>query len=402
MYFVDLFVPFNFNFYSSLLLPPFFQGVIFVVLLLQRFYRENRKSDIWLAGILGILTIRIAFWMLGYAGWYDKHNAYTTFMFYFPFNNLIATGTLLYFYFLSVTNVQFQFKKEHYKHFILPILWILMIILKFVIDFIYYYPFPKIEELQYGTKGYWAELDKSVVANTISYITFFYYVYLTLKKYKAYQVYILENFSSTEKIDFVWLRNLLYAVFAVGVVAFVFFIVSIFFVKLSYSQDWVAYLILGILIYYISIYGYYTDKPYKLHFEEEKNTQVEEKPLEKSQPQDIVELEVWRVKVEKYILEYQPYLNPELTLSELSKALSTNTSYLSRVINDRFEQNFNDFINAYRIQEFVKKINKGQHKTETLLSVAYDCGFNSKATFNRAFKKIHAQTPVEYIRSMSV
>ncbi|MCU0436513.1 MAG: AraC family transcriptional regulator [Raineya sp.] len=394
-------MPFNFNFYSSLLLPPFFQGVIFAILLIQRYYRENRKSDIWIAGILGLLTIKIAFWMLGFAGWYDKHNTYTTFMFYFPFNNLIIAGPLFYFYFLSVTNTQFQIKKEHFKHFILPALWGLLIIVKFVVDFTYYYPFPKIEALQYGTKGYWAELDKSVIANIISYFSFFYYVYLTLQKYKAYQGYILENFSSTEKIDFVWLRNLLYAIFAVGVVAFVFFMTSTLFIKLSYTQDWVAYLILGILVYYISIYGYYTDKPYKLHFEEKTVTHTIEKTLEKTS-QDTLELEAWKGKIEKYILENQSYLNSELTLSELSKALSTNTSYLSRVINEGFEQNFNDFINAHRIKEFVKRIEKGQHKTETLLSVAYDCGFNSKATFNRAFKKIYAQTPVEYIKATSI
>jgi AraC-like DNA-binding protein len=394
-------MPFNFNFHSSLLLPPFFQGVIFVVLLLQRFYRENRKGDVWLAGILGLLAIKIAFWMLGFAGWYDKHNAYTTFMFYFPFNNLILIGPAFYFYFLSVANHKFQLKKEHYKHFVLPILWMLMIILKFVVDFTCFYPFPKIEALQYGTKGYWAELDKSVVASIISYILFFYYVYLTLQKYKAYQVYILENFSSTEKIDFVWLRNLLYAIFAVGVIAFVFFTISTFFINLSYAQDWISYLILGVLVYYISIYGYYTDKPDKLHFEET-NTTIEEKPLEKAQAQDTAELDAWRAKIENYMLEHQPYLNPELTLSELSKALSTNTSHLSKVINEGFEQNFNDFINAHRIKEFVERIRKGQHKTETLLSVAYDCGFNSKTTFNRAFKKMHAQTPVEYIRSKNL
>jgi AraC-like DNA-binding protein len=98
-------------------------------------------------------------------------------------------------------------------------------------------------------------------------------------------------------------------------------------------------------------------------------------------------------------LEHQQvFLNPELTLVELSKQLNTNASILSKVINKGFGQNFNDLINQYRINFVISEIGKGLHKKQTLLSIAFDCGFNSKATFNRAFKKVTNFTPVEYIQ----
>jgi AraC-like DNA-binding protein len=59
--------------------------------------------------------------------------------------------------------------------------------------------------------------------------------------------------------------------------------------------------------------------------------------------------------------------------------------------------NFNDFVNYYRVQAVVEKLKMGEQKTQTLLSIAYDCGFNSKATFNRAFKKAMGTSPKNWM-----
>jgi AraC-like DNA-binding protein len=67
------------------------------------------------------------------------------------------------------------------------------------------------------------------------------------------------------------------------------------------------------------------------------------------------------------------------------------------VINQGFRLNFNDLINQYRIEAVKQKLKAGEQKTQTLLGIAYDCGFNSKATFNRAFKKATGQSPKEWL-----
>lgn len=59
--------------------------------------------------------------------------------------------------------------------------------------------------------------------------------------------------------------------------------------------------------------------------------------------------------------------------------------------------NFNDFVNYYRTEEVIKKLQSGKHNIHTLLAIAYDCGFNSKSTFNRSFKKQTGLTPKEYL-----
>ncbi len=95
----------------------------------------------------------------------------------------------------------------------------------------------------------------------------------------------------------------------------------------------------------------------------------------------------------------KPYLNPELTLSQLSEKLKVQPDYLSSVLNSRLGLNFFDFINQYRVEEFKTMVKIPESNRLTLVSLAYDCGFNSKATFNRVFKKHTGLTPSEYHRT---
>ena len=98
-------------------------------------------------------------------------------------------------------------------------------------------------------------------------------------------------------------------------------------------------------------------------------------------------------KLQQIMESQKVYLEPSLTLSELALKLKTNTSVLSATINSFFGKNFNDYINEYRVEEFKRQINLSENKNYTILVVAFDCGFNSKATYNRAFKKITGQAP---------
>jgi AraC-like DNA-binding protein len=86
----------------------------------------------------------------------------------------------------------------------------------------------------------------------------------------------------------------------------------------------------------------------------------------------------------------------------VAKQLNTNPSIISKVINQGFQLNFNDFINTYRIKAVKEKLHAGEQKTQTLLGIAFDCGFNSKATFNRAFKKETGVSPKEWLSNSSI
>lgn len=92
------------------------------------------------------------------------------------------------------------------------------------------------------------------------------------------------------------------------------------------------------------------------------------------------------------------YLNPELSLALLAGYLGVSEKSCSFLLNKRFQSNFNQFINGYRIEAFKQKIRQGKHRRYTLTSLAYQCGFDSKATFNRVFKMVCGVTPSVFIR----
>lgn len=390
-------MPFEFNIYSSLLLPAFIQGILFSFLLFSRGYREERLSDTLLGWLLLLNAVKIAYWMLGFAGWYDTHDGFTSFMFYFPFNNVTWMGPLLYFYFLSLVNPGFRFEKKHWPHFILPGLWLLFFITRFTIDFLIYTPFPVEENTQFGTKGPLADLEKNTWGDGVSLLSFFFYLLLTLRAFRIYQSYIRQQFSFAEAIRLDWLRNILYLIITGVLIFFLFSLLAEFGDFHLYKFNWFAYLALGIVIYYLSISGYflYPRSMEKLQFEPAV-VKEKEPATNLSGPSAGKDVSVWTEKLLTFMESGKPYLEPELTLGDLAKRLQTNTSVLSKVINDGTGRNFNDFINRYRVEEVARRLQAGEHRQQTLLGIAYDSGFNSKATFNRSFKKLKGMTPKAY------
>lgn len=89
------------------------------------------------------------------------------------------------------------------------------------------------------------------------------------------------------------------------------------------------------------------------------------------------------------------YSNPNLTLTDLAGYLGTNNHYVSKLINEGFQKSYTDYVNAYRVEAFIKAIESNEGN-KTFLYHAYRVGFNSKSAFNRAFKKVTNSTPSEY------
>jgi TolB-like protein/AraC-like DNA-binding protein/Tfp pilus assembly protein PilF len=105
-----------------------------------------------------------------------------------------------------------------------------------------------------------------------------------------------------------------------------------------------------------------------------------------------------RAKLQDLIEREKPHLNPDLTLRTLANQLGVHANQLSWLLNDSLGKNFNTFINHYRVEEFKATAHLPENSHLTILSVAYDCGFNSKSVFNTCFKKETGLTPKEYLK----
>jgi AraC-like DNA-binding protein len=96
------------------------------------------------------------------------------------------------------------------------------------------------------------------------------------------------------------------------------------------------------------------------------------------------------------------YSESELSLAQLAKRLGVHPNYLSQVINEKEGKNFYDYINTLRIEEFKRLIANPANQRFTILSLAYEVGFNSKSSFNRYFKKETSKSPSEYLRDLNI
>lgn len=399
---------FHFGSYSSLLLISFTQGIIYSILLLLKAIRTENKSNYWLSVFIFLCSLFIGPWMLGFAGWYDNQ-PYRDFMFYMPFQHLFFLGPIIFFYTQSLLNPLFKVSKRELLHFLPGILYLLVMLGFWIYDtFIF--------------KGYYfyenqADKDFDTWYQYSGFISMTIYFGLSLRYYFKYKKLIFQVTSNADELLFKWIRNYLFAFLSMICIRLVFTIASIFFpVLYSYQGTWWFFLMFSIVLYYIAVTGYSNAIISKIAFKlsvldnqptyllssnsvtEVTVIDIEHETFEETNSPEIA---LWKSRIENLIQDEKLYQNPELTLTDLAKKLETNVSVISKTINQGFQMNFNDCINNYRIEAVKNSFANGEHKKSTLLGIAYDCGFNSKATFNRAFKKNTGTTPKEYLNLIS-
>lgn len=103
-------------------------------------------------------------------------------------------------------------------------------------------------------------------------------------------------------------------------------------------------------------------------------------------------------KIDDWMKNKKLFLQKDLNLEKFAKKLHTNRSYISQVINENYSQNFNNFLNEYRIKEACKLISDDKNRLFSIEGIAQNVGFNSIATFNRYFKKFTGVTPSFFLK----
>lgn len=102
-------------------------------------------------------------------------------------------------------------------------------------------------------------------------------------------------------------------------------------------------------------------------------------------------------RMKDYIEKNKIYTDPDLKMSDLAEHLGLSSSKLSQVFNLYLKENWYDFINRYRLEEFKRLIAEGKDKQYTLLALSAKCGFK-KSSFFTTFRKVEGMTPTEYLK----
>lgn len=394
---------FNFGLKSSVLLIFFSHGLFFSILLFSKWLQTDNKASFWLSLFTLFCSLYIAPFMFGYAGWYAT-NPYRDILFYFPFQQLFLIAPVLYFYFRTLLDKSFCFSKKDYLHFLPALLYILYSLVVFVTDkFILktYYFYADGEDKDFST---WYQ-----IAGLFS---FTFYLIICLKTYNKYKAMTFDVVSYADSVLFKWAQRFLIAFLILIAIRILFFILNPEWDE--FGKKFWYYLCFSMLFYYVSVFGFANSMVSMVSFKESysfsdqivlntrenienKDVLSEDYDTNFKEKTEIQDLELWKTKIENLMLVDKIYENPELTILDVCILLNTHVKKISQVVNQGFNMNFNDFINHYRIKALINKIEEKQHTYRTLLSLAFDCGFNSKSTFNRAFKRYTHLNPRDYI-----
>jgi len=219
---------------------------------------------------------------------------------------------------------------------------------------------------------------------------------------KAFLVALKQNqnlktfYSSIEKINFDWLKLVVTAFFIMWVVDIINWITSSLQINTTTSQELLTFASLLINFIFADLLILKNLHLPTLEYESGKDGEkhkYEKSPLTLQTKNEIL------FKLEKIMTQEKLFLNSSLNLGEVATKLSVMPRYLSQVINELKDQNFYDFVNTYRIEEAKKILSDPANNNEKILSVLYECGFNSKSVFNTVFKKNTGVTPSEFRRN---
>ncbi|MEL7119547.1 MAG: helix-turn-helix domain-containing protein [Bacteroidota bacterium] len=378
----------EFNIYSTPLLVLVLQGLIFTVLLINRYFAKKNISDLLLALVLLITCYHRTTYTIGFMNWYDVYRNTKINYMLLPMD--LAFPPLLYFYVKSVTTAGFKLLRKDIWHFVPAMVYIVFKL------FIYAYDAnqPGFADTQNGVLKVAIEFKYvNPLISIVEYGQMLIYLAFTIQLYWMYRKRIQQFFSNTYRLELNWIRNFLF------IYSFLFLYmvfegtIDAFIVELSWTQNWWYHFISALAILYIGVKGYLTDTS-KLSALEFKNIDINQKEVSDD---ELPLLNEQKQKLENYMLREQPYLDPDLNLTELAKKLKMSRTHLSETINTGFQMNFNDFINSYRVNAVKEALKSGKQEELSLLGIAMECGFNSKATFNRVFKKLTGYSPTQFL-----
>ena len=357
---------------NTIILLGAVQGIILSIFL---FYTRSHPGTRFLAGLLFVLAYN------GFETYNWSTGTDLVFFSLFPFVIIFGAGPCLLFYIRSlIAPDRFWPTKQVVLHFLPVILFGVFRMSMFALHWYALSSNPSLTSMLFEI-----EVWIVTISEPLTFISFLTYLTISWRHFREFQ----KNstlFHSIEIHATRWAQQLLWCMWAVAV-AWIFTISIPRVLEIDDPLDSHYYpieLSLVVLIYWITFAGYHRTKI--VH-------------VKRSNPQNTIDIET-ATRCENLLrnamIVDMLYLDPELTVAKVSDHIKMPQKTISAVINQHLGQNFNDFINIYRVTE-VKQRLLLQQAHLTIAGIALDCGFNSQATFQRAFKNIVKMSPKEFI-----
>ncbi len=362
----------SFDWSSLILFSGIVNAIIAIVFLIKNSNQFKHKYVLWVNGFL-LCIILILF---------ERIIRFSNLESNYP-KLLFITSPLFFFILPLVYVFQNQLNgtsKYWYVHFIFPILMLLLFIPTILMD-------DNDKLRMYNEEGIsdpiWLVLLYLLFAIYYSIKTF-----IANKKHKAH----LLNISANNDIELQLFSNKLVFLASLCIVSIP---ISLLIQYIDYNMkavDKFLFIIFSFIPHFILISRFNIRS-----FENTNDIKIEEKQAGLI---DYENLNTSRAELTVFMVEHKPYLSQDLDLQTLANLVNWNRSKLSMVINKGFDKNFYDFINEYRLNAVVEKLNNGAYKAYSLDYIVSECGFKSYVSFYRVFKRIKKKSPKEYLKQL--
>lgn len=393
----DLASTFRFySLYDLLLLFSAFQGLLLIIAI-PTIQNYNRRANRWLVITIAAASLALLVQVVG--SYREVAQAFTKILL-LPDFILFLYAPLFYFYLQKLLFNVNSLSSRWWYHFI-PTIGL----------FFAYLPYFLMNASQFQSKVINQAWDLRAVFLSVGLLALAwntYYWVLFRRAISFYREQYRSNYSYEQNLNYLSTVLVIQAVclclwlFTFGVMGlgrvFSFEVFTV--VERSIDGIWLAF---STITYFVGYFAIHQPETFKVApqtfsiFDDVLESPVRTDGMLAEKPAEVGEnLQPWKEKVEAFMQKNKTYTNPQLSLAELATKLKMPPHLLSKVINEGFDKNFFDFVNTYRIEEFKRRVEDPRFKHYTLLSIAYDVGFNSKTAFNRSFKKITNQTPREY------
>ncbi len=214
------------------------------------------------------------------------------------------------------------------------------------------------------------------------------YLILLIRISNKHEKVINNYFSNTEGKKINWIKNLGFIAFAVSLAAIIFALLGrSYFIHHNLSLL-IPSVFFTTLFFLVGYKGNTQREIFERLYEQEENNANEE--IQDSFENDL------KTRLLRLFEHDKIYQVNNLRISTVCESLLTNRTYISRLINDEFEMNFNEFVNKYRVEEAKRLLLSRENNKFTMEYIAQQAGFGSVASFSRAFKEIEGTTPGKY------
>lgn len=368
----------SFSIFEVIILFGIVQGLVCFFYLM--FLDSTNRSSHLLAWCILSVTLILVRMML-----HSQHIYHHPYLVYFPFSVELLPAPLFYLYTLSLERKQ----EEKIKFLLLFIMPGIVFLLHGFVTYISCLFVTDISQKQYLANTIFKFQVVNFVEDILTIIFVMIFSYLAIMKLLRYKK-ILNDYASKQYANQVkWLLWLIY-LFVIAAVITILVIAanSLFDYGAQYFwHDQLHHILFSIFLYFSSFFIIRNMHiiPLRL-FKKDLETGVKSKS----------DLSPYFDKLEKHLIETKAYTNPNLSLPFLANQLNIKSYLLSQSIKQRNGLSFRSYVNNFRVDDVMKKLQNPNFDHLTLLGVAYEAGFNSEASFYRIFKKTTGQSPNSY------